>query len=147
MATSLSRADVPCMIAGELKEFDPGRYLDSREARRMARFSQIAFAKAAMAIEDAGLRLPTEDVDRVGVAIGNGAGGLSSAADAARPVAAHGVTRISPLFVPMNSPNMAAANVSRSFGLRGWTLSVTTACAAGSQAIGEAPGGHPARGG
>ena len=137
-ATFLGQTDAPCRVAGEIKGFDPAQCLGSKEARRMARFSQIAVAAAGMAIEHAGLQLSREDSDRVGVVIGNGGGGLPNVEEAARVAGANGVMQISPFFVPMNSPNMAAANVSRIFGLKGWTLTITTACATGTQAIGEA---------
>ena len=128
----------PSRISGEVTGFDPGDYIDRREHRRMARFSQMAVAAAAVAIEDAGLNLSKEDTDRIGVVMGNGNGGFPTTEDNARILVRRGGMRMSPFFIPMILPNMAAANVSRIYGLKGYTSTVITACAAGTQAIGEA---------
>ena len=130
--------DYPCRIAGEVKGFDAAQYVNPKEARRMARFSQLAVAASALAIEDAEIDLSKEDGDRLGVVIGNGIGGFPTTEENARILVAKGGMRISPYFIPMILPNMAAANVSRIFGLKGYTSTVITACAAGNQAIGEA---------
>ncbi|MFH1559956.1 MAG: beta-ketoacyl-ACP synthase II [Chloroflexota bacterium] len=128
----------PCRIAGEIPDFDPGKYINPREARRMARFSQISVAAAYMAVEDSGLNLEQEDQERVGVLLGNGAGGLSTTQEACEDMHSKGEMRINPFFVPMMLPNMAAANVARIFGAKGYNSTVVTACAASNQAIGEA---------
>ena len=128
----------PSTISGEVTGFDPGDYIDRREHRRMARFSQMAVAAAAAAIEDAGLNLSMENTDRIGVVMGNGNGGFPTTEDNARILVRRGGMRMSPFFIPMILPNMAAANVSRIYGLKGYTSTVITACAAGTQAIGEA---------
>jgi 3-oxoacyl-[acyl-carrier-protein] synthase II len=98
----------------------------------------MAVAAAAIAIEDAGLNLSKEDSDRIGVVMGNGNGGFPTTEDNARILVRRGGMRMSPFFIPMILPNMAAANVSRIYGLKGYTSTVITACAAGTQAIGEA---------
>ena len=131
-------SEFPSTISGEVTGFDPGDYIDRREHRRMARFSQLAVAAAAVAIEDSGLNLSKENVDRIGVVMGNGNGGFPTTEDNARILVRRGGMRMSPFFIPMILPNMAAANVSRLFGLKGYTSTVITACAAGTQAIGEA---------
>ena len=131
-------SEYPSRISGEVSGFDPGDYMDRREHRRMARFSQMAVAAAAAAIEDAGLNLSEEDADRIGVVMGNGNGGFPTTEDNARVLFRRGGMRMSPFFIPMILPNMAAANVSRIYGLRGYTSTVITACAAGTQGIGEA---------
>ncbi len=128
----------PSRISGEVTGFDPGDYIDRREHRRMARFSQMAVAAAGVAMEDAGLSLSKEDTDRIGVVMGNGNGGFPTTEDNARILVRRGGMRMSPFFIPMILPNMAAANVSRIYGLKGYTSTVITACAAGTQAIGEA---------
>ncbi len=128
----------PSRISGEVSGFDPGTYMDRREHRRMARFSQLAVAAASVAIEDAGLDLSALDVDRVGVVMGNGNGGFPTTEDNARILVRRGGMRMSPFFIPMILPNMAAANISRIYGLKGYTSTVITACAAGTQGIGEA---------
>ena len=128
----------PCRIAGEVPDFDPGKYINPREARRMARFSQLPVAAAYMAMEDSGLDLGKEDMERVGVLLGNGAGGLPTTQDACEDMNDKGNMKINPFFVPMMLPNMAAANVARTFGAKGYNSTVVTACAASNQAIGEA---------
>ena len=131
-------ADFPCRIAGEVTGFDPRQFIDGKEARRMARFSQLAVAAAGLAIEDAGLDLSREDPERLGVVMGNGNGGFPTTEENARILFERGGMRVSPFFIPMILPNMAAANVSRLYGLKGYTSTVITACAAGNQAIGDA---------
>lgn len=130
--------EFPNDIAGEVTGFDPGQYIDPKEAKRMARFSQMAVAAAAVAIEDAKINISDEDPWRLGVLIGNGNGGFPTTQDNADILFKRGAMKMSPFFVPMILPNMAAANVSRVFGLKGYTNTVITACAAGNQAIGEA---------
>ena len=129
--------DYPCKVSGEVPDFDPGQYVNPKEARRMARFTQLAVAAAALAIENASLNLSKEDSERLGVVIGNGNGGFPTTEDGARVLIERGGMKISPFFIPMILPNMAAANVSRLFGLKGYTSTVITACAAGNQGIGE----------
>ena len=130
--------EFPNDIAGEVTGFDPGQYIDPKEAKRMARFSQMAVAAAAVAIEDAKINISDEDPWRLGVLIGNGNGGFPTTQDNADILFKRGAMKMSPFFVPMILPNMAAANVSRVFGLKGYTNTVITARAAGNQAIGEA---------
>ena len=130
--------EYPCKVAGEIPDFDPGTYINPREARRMARFSQTAVAAAALALEDSGINLSSEDDERMGVVMGNGNGGFPTTEDNARTLFKRGGMKVSPYFIPMILPNMAAANVSRLFGLKGYTSTVITACAAGTQGIGEA---------
>ena len=130
--------DYPSRIAAEVTDFDPARYVHPKEARRMARFSQMAVAASALAIENAGLDHSKEDAERLGVVLGNGIGGFPTTEDNARTLVDKGGMRVSPYFIPMILPNMAAANVSRLFGLKGYSSTVITACAAGNQAIGEA---------
>ena len=128
----------PCQIAGEVKDFDPVQYVDAKQARRMARFSQLAVAAALTAVEDARLDVSREDPYRVGVILGNGNGGFPTLEENCRILADRGGMKMSPFFFPMVLPNMAAANVSRLVGARGYNSTATTACAASNQAIGEA---------
>ena len=129
---------LPCTIAGEVKGFDPLKYIDAKSARRMARFSQFAVAATAMALEDARLNLSKEDPERLGVYLGNGNGGFPDTEETCRVLFTKGGMRVNPFYMPMMLPNMAAAQVSLTFGLKGYTSTVITACAAGTQAIGEA---------
>ena len=130
--------DYPCRIAGEVRDFDPAQYLDNRDARRMARFSQLAVAAGTTAVQDAGLDMSMENPYRVGVILGNGNGGFPTLEENCRVLASRGGMRMSPFFFPMILPNMAAANVSRFVGAHGYNSTATTACAASNQAIGEA---------
>ena len=130
--------DYPCRIAGEAIDFDPDKFISPRESRRMARFSQIAVSAALMAVEDSRLDVSKEDSFRVGVCLGNGNGGFPTLEESCRVLVERGGMRMSPFFFPMVLPNMAAANVSRFTGARGYNSTAVTACAASNQAMGEA---------
>ena len=130
--------DYPCQIAGQADDFDPEDYIPRRDARRMARFSQLAVAAALQAVADAGLDIANEDPYRVGVLLGNGNGGFPTLEENCRILASRGGMRMSPFFFPMVLPNMAAANVSQFVGAHGYNSTATTACAASNNAIGEA---------
>ncbi len=128
----------PCQVAGEVKDFDYTRYMDRKDGRRMARFSQLAIAAAREAIEHAGLDLDALDRERIGVVMGNGGGGLPNDEEAMRTVDGRGGMRVDPFYVSKRLSNMAGGNVAIQFGLLGYNTTVITACAAGTQAIGEA---------
>ncbi len=128
----------PCRIAGQADDFNPTDYVGGREARRMARFSQLAVAAAMQAVDNAGLDITREDPYRVGVLLGNGNGGFPTLEENCRILAERGGMRMSPFFFPMVLPNMAAANVSQYVGAHGYNSTSTTACAASNNAIGEA---------
>ena len=127
-----------CKIGGEVRDFNPTKYVDRKEARRLGRFSQLAVGATAEAIANAQLEMPAEDPDRVAVLLGCGAGGLPETDNQSRIMARRHGMRMSPFYIPMMLANMAAANVSRLFGATGYTNTCITACAAGTQAIGEA---------
>ena len=131
-------AGYPCRISGEVSGFDPGQYISGREARRMARFSQLAVAAGLQALENSGIDMSREDPYRVGVILGNGNGGFPTLEENCRILADQGGMRMSPFFFPMILPNMAAAAVSRYLGAHGYNSTATTACAASNQAMGEA---------
>ncbi|MCH7608238.1 MAG: beta-ketoacyl-ACP synthase II [Chloroflexi bacterium] len=128
----------PAQISGEVSGFDPERYIEKREVRRMARFSQLAVAAAQEAMADAGLGPETIEGERLGVVLGNGNGGFPEIEANVRVLVEKGGMRMSPFFFPLVLPNMAAANVSRAFGARGPISTVVTACAASTQSIGDA---------
>ena len=128
----------PCTIAGEVKGFDPSSHMDAKSARRMARFSQFAVVAAGQAIEDAKLDLSKEDRERCGVLLGNGNGGYPTLEENTRVLASRGGMRMSPFHFPMTLPNIAASQVSLVYGLKGYSSTVVTACAAGTQGVGEA---------
>ena len=128
----------PCRISGEVTGFDPEQYIPGREARRMARFSQLAVAAGLQATEASGIDVSREDPYRLGVILGNGNGGFPTLEENCRILAERGGMRMSPFFFPMILPNMAAAAISRYLGAQGYNSTATTACAASNQAIGEA---------
>ncbi|TAJ21955.1 MAG: beta-ketoacyl-[acyl-carrier-protein] synthase II [Dehalococcoidia bacterium] len=128
----------PCKVAGEVKDWDYTLYMDRKDGRRMARFSQFAIAAARMAIEDARLNLEGVDLERVGVLMGNGGGGLQSDEEAVRTMDTRGGMKVDPFFVSKRLNNMAGANIAIQFGLLGYNNTIVTACAAGTQAIGDA---------
>ncbi len=127
-----------CTVGGEVTDYQASDYLDAKAARRMARFVQFAIVAAREAIGQAGLDLDSEDLDRIGVVLGNGNGGYPEIEDGARTLVAKGGMRMSPFFFPMTLPNIAASQVALTYGLRGPNSTIVTACAAGTQAIGEA---------
>ena len=123
-------------FACQVNNFDPTDYLDRKAAQRMARFSQMAVAASGMALEDSGLDLAKEDNFRVGVAMGTGIGAFDDMTEGAHAYLTKG--RMKPLYAPTIIPNMAGASVAMQFHLRGPNTTVTTACAASTQTIGDA---------
>jgi len=128
----------PTQIAAEVKDWNPEAYIERREARRMARFSQMAVAAARQAMDDSGLSANGIDPERAGVMIGNGNGGYPNVEEAARTVIQRGGMRVDPLFVPKSLPNMAAAQIALQLEIKGYNGTISTACAAATQAVGEA---------
>ncbi|MDO8616932.1 MAG: beta-ketoacyl-ACP synthase II [Dehalococcoidia bacterium] len=135
--TSFDHSTYPVHIAGEVKGFDPQDYMDRRDARRMARFSQFAIAGTRQALAHAELDLDKADRSRVAVLMGNGIGGISDTQEAVRTIDGKKDWRIDPFFFPKMLPNMAAAHIALTFGAKGYNNTVITACAAGTQAIGD----------
>ena len=127
-----------CQIAGEIEDFDPTIAIDPKEARRMARFSQLAVVAGKEALTSSGIDIQKLDSYRVGVILGNGNGGFPTLEANSRILAARGVMKMSPFFFPMILPNMATAILSRLIGAQGYSSTAVTACAASNQAIGEA---------
>ena len=127
----------PSQLAGEVRDFKASEWMDAKEARRMARFSQFAVAAARMAVEDAELVIDETNAGRVGVYLGTGIGSLGGIADEQAVLMERGPSRVSPFFIPAILPNMAAAQVSRTLGVKGYNSTTVTACAASTQAIGE----------
>jgi len=136
--SELDASAYPCQVAGEVQNFDPTEYMDRKTARRMARFSQFAVATAWQAARAAGLDLEAIDLERTGVICGNGGGGYPNVEQANATMHERGGMKIDPLYVAKWLPNMAAGNVSIQLGLLGYSSTVVTACAAGTQAIGDA---------
>ena len=136
--TLVDTTNYPVKVDGEVRNFDPQDFMERKEARRMARFSQFGVAAARMAIDDAALDLAKEDATRVGVYLGNGNGGYPETNDAVVTIVTKGGNRLDPLYMSKCLPNMAAAQVALQFGLKGYNNTSTTACAAGTQAMGDA---------
>ena len=136
--TAFDASAYPVRINAAVKGFDPLDYIDRKEARRMARFTQFAVAAARQAIDAAGLQLDKEDTSRIGVVLGNGNGGVPNTEEAGRTLVEKGGMRMDPFFVPKMLPNMAASQVAIQFGLGGYNNTAITACAASTQAIGDA---------
>lgn len=136
--TGFATEEYKCRLAAEVKDFDPEKYMDARTAKRMELFSQYAVAAAKEALEMSGLDLDKEDRYRVGCAIGSGIGSLQAIEREHAKLLEKGPKRVGPLFVPMMISNMATGNVAIIFGLQGKSLNVVTACATGTNTIGEA---------
>jgi len=130
--------DYKCKLAAQVKDFNPEDYMDKKAARRMEPFCQYAVAATKEAMEDAGINMENEDPYRVGCAIGSGIGSFQSIEKEHTALLEKGPSRISPLFIPLMISNMAAGNVSIAFGLKGKNINVVTACATGTNSIGEA---------
>ncbi len=135
--TQFDSTDFTTKIAAEVKEFDPTDFMDRKDARRMDRFTQFAIAGAHMAVADATLG---DDVnwERIGVLIGSGIGGIRTLEDQCRNLVEKGPDRVSPFFVPMMIPDMASGQVSIALGAKGHNACTVTACASGTNAIGDA---------
>lgn len=125
-------------IAGQIKNFDPHTYINIKEAKRMDRFAQLAVAAALMALEDSKLKINELNCNDIGVFIGSGVGGLSTIEVQNQRLLEKGADKVSPFLVPMMICNMAAAQVSIISGAKGPVSTTTTACAAGTNAIGDA---------
>jgi 3-oxoacyl-[acyl-carrier-protein] synthase II len=136
--TQFDASDLPCRIAGEVKGFEPTEYIDAKEARRMARGSQLAVAAAQMALEDAGLSEHIPDLERTGVVVGTGMGGLDKADESLSVYRQRGLGRVNPFALPSSLPNMPTHHVSLLAKAQGPINTVVAACATGTQAIGEA---------
>ena len=136
--THFDTTDYACKIAGEVKDFDPLAYITKKEAKRMARFSQFAVAASKDAIKDAGLEINDDNADDIGVLIGTGIGGLTVMEAQNEVLLTKGPSRVTPLLVPTMISNMAAGLTAIHTGAKGPNSCSVTACAAGSNAVGDA---------
>ncbi len=123
-------------MCAEVKDFDPTKYMDFKTAKRMERFSQFACAAAKEAVEDAGLNMADEDPYRVGVIVSSGIGSMQ-ANEREHSKLMEG-KKVSPLYIPVMIANMASANISIMYGMKGKNVAIVTACASGSHSIGDA---------
>ena len=136
--TKFDTSDFKVKLAAEVKDFRAADHMDPKAARRMEPFAQFAVAASGEALEDAGINMEAEDPYRVGVIIGSGIGSLETVEATYDKVLEHKVNRVNPLTIPKMISNMAAGNVSIQFGLKGKCENVVTACATGTNCIGDA---------
>ncbi|MFV2046968.1 beta-ketoacyl-ACP synthase II [Metabacillus litoralis] len=136
--TRIDSEPYPAKVAAELKDFDVEQFMDKKEARKMDRFTQYAVAASFMAVKDANLEITDEIAPRVGVWIGSGIGGMETFEQQYRTLLEKGPRRVSPFFVPMLIPDMATGQVSIALGAKGFNSCTVTACATGTNSIGDA---------
>ncbi len=136
--THIDAATFPTRIAGEVKGFDPAKFMDRKEARRNDRFIQFALAAADMAMKDSGLDMSKEDATRVGAIVGAGIGGLGTIEDEHKVFLEKGVKKIGPFFIPSLIINLAPGQISLKYGMKGPNFSPVSACATGNHSIGDA---------
>ena len=127
-----------CRFAAEVKQFDPAGFIEPKEAKRWDRYCKFGVVAAKQALADAGLKITEANADRIGVSIGSGVGGLLTMETQAHVLEGKGPGRVSPFTVPMMIPNMATGLAAIALGAKGPSSAVATACAAGSNAIGDA---------
>ncbi len=136
--TQFDPSNLPVQIAGEVKGFDPADYIEQKEIKKMDRFIHFAIAASQMAMDDSGLKIDSNNADRVGVIIGSGIGGLPKIEQYTLVLYERGYRRITPFFIPMSIINLASGQVSIRFGAKGPNSAVVTACSSASHAIGDA---------
>ena len=136
--TRLNPDDYPAKVAAEVKDFSIAEYVDKKEARKMDRFTQYAIAAAKMAVDDAKLEINEENAEEIGVWIGSGIGGMETFENQFETFLERGYRRVSPFFVPMMIPDMATGQVSIYLGAKGVNSCTVTACATGTNSIGDA---------
>ena len=137
LISKFDTSDFDCKIAAEVKDFNANDYLDKKEAKRMDRFTQFAVVATKLAFEDGKINLDEINLARVGTIIGCGIGGLETLESEHEKLIERGPKRVSPLLIPMMIGNMAAGQVSMAFGLKGSSMTITTACASATHALGE----------
>lgn len=135
--TQFDAGQLPCQIAGEVPDFNVENFMDRKEARRVPRSAQLAFAAAKMAVEDSGLAAPFVDCERAAVSFGTAIGGADQLDDGINTIRNQSYSRLNPFVVPTSLPNISAYLISQAFQCLGPTLTVGTACATGTQAVGE----------
>lgn len=136
--TRFDASDMKCQIVCEVTDFEPTDFIEKRSARRMDRFAQMAVAAGKLALADADLSIDDKNRDAVGAMVGSGIGGIETFIEQVKIGLDRGADRMSPLFIPMIIPNMAAAHVSMQTGIKGPLSCVATACATGNHSIGDA---------
>jgi len=135
--TAFDAKDYNCRIAGEVREFDPGLYIEKKEIKKTGRFIQFAIAAAEFAVKNANLKVEGDDAERVGVYIGSGIGGFEVIEREHKNLLEKGPGRISPFFIPATIVNLAAGHVSIRAGAKGPNSATATACTSGAHAVGD----------
>lgn len=138
MLTRLNPDDYPAKVVAELKDFNVEEFIEKKDARKMDRFTHYAVAASLMAVKDANLAINDENSHRIGVWVGSGIGGMETFENQFETLLTKGPRRVSPFFVPMMIPDMAAGQVSITLGARGVNSCTVTACATGTNSIGDA---------
>ena len=136
--THYDASTYPTRIAGEVKGFEPEKFMDRKEVRRNDRFIQFALAAADMAVKDSGIDFEKENPERVGVIVGSGMGGLATIEDTHKTLMERGVRKVSPFFIPAIIINLAPGQIALRYGLKGPNFSPVSACATGNHSIGDA---------
>jgi 3-oxoacyl-[acyl-carrier-protein] synthase II len=136
--TRLNADEYPAKVAAEVKDFNPEDFFDKKDARKMDRFTHYAVAASMMAVKDANLQITDENAHRIGVWIGSGIGGMETFENQYETFMKRGYRRVSPFFVPMMIPDMATGQVSIYLGAKGFNSCTVTACATGTNSIGDA---------
>jgi len=136
--TRLNADEYPVKVAAEVKDFQVEEFIDKKDARKMDRFTHYAVAASKMAVEDSGLDINDNNSHRIGVWIGSGIGGMETFEQQYETFLSRGYRRVSPFFVPMMIPDMATGQVSITLGARGFNSCTVTACATGTNSIGDA---------
>jgi len=136
--TQFDASTYPTRIAGEVRGFEPEKWMEKKEARRNDRFIQFTMAAAEMAMKDSGLDMSKEDPERIGAVIGAGLGGLSTIEETHKVLLEKGVKRVSPFFIPSLIVNLAPGQVSLKYGMKGPNYSPVSACATSNHSIGDA---------
>ncbi len=131
-------SDFKTKMAAEVKNYDPLEYFDKRETRRLDRYTQFATIAAREALKDSGITEENTDFNNVGIFVSSGIGGLNTIQEQCNNYFEKGHKRISPMFIPMGITNMAAGNIAIDLGVKGESVSLVTACASSTHAIGEA---------
>lgn len=136
--TSFDTTEFATKIAGEIKDFDPSLYINKKEAKRMDRFTQFAVSAAKMCLEDSKLDVENTDMNKFGVIIGSGIGGMLTLEEEHQKLIEKGPKRVSPFLIPMMIVNMGSGQISMNFGCKGPNTTVVTACASSTSAMGDA---------
>ena len=135
--TLIDTSDQKVKLAAEVKEYEPEEHFDKKECKRLDRFTQFAIIAAREAMAQSGITKENTDMNRVGVVVGTGIGGLKTIEDQNQNLIEKGPSRVSPMYIPMSIVNMAAGNVAIETGAKGESMCMVTACASATHCIGE----------